>query len=196
VEKDMLRRVSQLKYADYDITNTTKFPELASHQYLELKTNPTTNQSIPMPKAWARGLEQSGILNLFNIPHFDQSNEVNACIKLLLTCVHGGYLWLDKAIYIDTDLTARITGLPMQGQDPNSMFANKKTDRTLLEAMRENFHTVIGVRRLDVLSICDPTVRIAMQTMACKLLRKCRKDQVPMGVIVAVEKCVKGVSMS
>jgi hypothetical protein len=35
-----------------------------------------------------------------------------------------------------------------------------------------------------------------MQALACKLLRKCRKDQVPAGVIVVVEKCVEGVSMS
>jgi hypothetical protein len=89
-----------------------KFPELAPHHYLELRIDPTMNQSIPVPKVWERGLERAGILNLFDIPHFGQRNEVNACVKFLLTCVHGGYLWLDRPISIDTDLIARITGLP------------------------------------------------------------------------------------
>jgi hypothetical protein len=40
-----------------------------------------------------------------------------------------------------------------------------------------------GVCGLDVASICDPTVRFVTQVLACKLLRKCQKDQVPMTVI-------------
>jgi hypothetical protein len=86
--------------------------------------------------------------------------------------------------------------LTTQGEDPTLLFVDKKNDKTLSESMREKFHTVRGVRRLDVPSICDPTIRIVMQALACKLLRKCRKDQVPIGVIVAAEKCVEGVSMS
>jgi hypothetical protein len=121
---------------------------------------------------------------------------VNACVKMLLTCVHGSYLWLDRPISIDTYLIARITGLPSQGEDPTLLFVDKKNDKTLSESMREKFHTVRGVHGLDVPSICDPTIRIVMQALACKLLRKCRKDQVPIGVIVVTEKCVEGVSMS
>jgi hypothetical protein len=104
IDEDMLGKVSQLKYVDHDITDTTKFPELAPSEYLELKIDPVMNQTIPVPKVWARGLERAGILNLFDIPHFDRSQEVNACVKMLLTCVHGGYLWLDRPISIDTDL--------------------------------------------------------------------------------------------
>jgi hypothetical protein len=98
---------------------------------------------------------------MFNIPHFGQSNDVNACVKLLLTYVHGGYLWLDMPISIDTYLIARITCLPTQGKYPNSLFADKKTDKTLSEEMREKFHTVRGVRGLDVSRIYDPKVRIS-----------------------------------
>jgi glutamate synthase domain-containing protein 2 len=35
-----------------------------------------------------------------------------------------------------------------------------------------------------------------MQVLACKLLRKCHKDQVPTGVIETTEKCVTGVQMN
>jgi hypothetical protein len=95
-----------------------------------------------VPKVSEKGLKRVGILNLFDIPHFGWSNEANACIKFLLTCMHGGYLWLDKPILIDTKPIARIIGLPMQGQDQNSLFAEKKTDRNLSEIMRKKFHTV------------------------------------------------------
>jgi hypothetical protein len=74
-----------------------------------------TNQAIPVPKVWARGLERADILNFFDIPHFDRIQEVNARVKILLTCVHGNYLWLDRPISIDVDLIARITVLPTQG---------------------------------------------------------------------------------
>jgi hypothetical protein len=112
MEEDMLGRMSQLKYEYHDITNMVKFPKLVPHQYLEMKIDPTMNQSIPVPKVWARGLERACILNLFDIPHLDIRNKVNACFKLLLTCVHGSYLWLEMPTYIDTYLIARITGLP------------------------------------------------------------------------------------
>jgi hypothetical protein len=55
---------------------------------------------------------------------------------------------------------------------------------------------VRGVHGLDVPSICNPTIQIATQMLACKMLWKCRKDQVPVGVIVATEKCVEGTTMS
>jgi hypothetical protein len=74
----MLGRVSQIKYVDHDITDTIDFPKLALHHYLELKTDSTMNQSIPVPKVWARELERVDILNLFDILHFGWSNEVNA----------------------------------------------------------------------------------------------------------------------
>jgi hypothetical protein len=161
VDEDMLGMVLKLKYVDHDITNTVKFPELASHHYFELRTDLTTNESILVPNVWERGLEQEGILNLFDIPHFGRSKKVNARVKFLLTCVHGGYLWLYRPISIDTNLSARITILPTQGQDPNSLFVEKKIDRTLSKEMREKFHTIRGVHGLDVLRICDPTVRLA-----------------------------------
>jgi hypothetical protein len=48
--------VSQLKYPGHDIIDMEKVLELASHHFLELRIDPTMNQSIPVPKVWARGL--------------------------------------------------------------------------------------------------------------------------------------------
>jgi hypothetical protein len=132
----MLGKVMQLKYVDHDIIDMMKFLELVPHYYLELRIYPTTNQNIHVPKVWARGLERASILNLFDIPHFSRRNEVNGCIKFLLTCVHGGYLWLGMPISINTDMIARITGLPSQGEDPTLLFIDKKRNKNLSEAMR------------------------------------------------------------
>jgi hypothetical protein len=41
-------KVSQFKYVDYDITETTKFPKLSLSKYLELKIDLLMNQTIPM----------------------------------------------------------------------------------------------------------------------------------------------------
>jgi hypothetical protein len=49
---------------------------------------------------------------------------------------------------------------------------------------------------LDVKNISDDNVQFAMQVLACKLLHKCRKDEVPTAVIAAVEKCIEGVQMN
>jgi hypothetical protein len=40
--------------------------------------------------------------------------------------MHGGHMWLDKPISIETNLIARITRLPTQGEDPTMLFAKKK----------------------------------------------------------------------
>jgi len=73
---------------------------------------------------------------LFEIPHFGQSLEINARFKLLLSCLHGGALWLDPQVSIDTQLIAQITGLSIAGEDPTTLFVNKakeKADRILKE---------------------------------------------------------------
>jgi hypothetical protein len=79
------------------------------------------------------------------------------------------------------------------GEDPTLLFVDKKNDKNLLESMREKFHTVRGVHELDIPSICVPTIRIVMKGLNSKLLRKCKKDQVPTRMIVSTTKCVEGV---
>jgi hypothetical protein len=62
--------------------------------------------------------------------------------------------------------------------------------------MKDKYGTYRATRRLDVASINDYFLIFAMQVLAFKLLRKCRKDQIPEGVIAAVEKCAAGVQMN
>jgi hypothetical protein len=76
------------------------------------------------------------------------------------------------------------------------LFFDKKNEKTLSESMKEKFHTFCGQCGLDVASICDPMVRFVMQALACNILRKCIKYQVPTTVIAATERCVEGVQMN
>jgi hypothetical protein len=56
------------------------------------------------------------------ILHFGKSGEINACVKVLLICVHGETLWLDPTISIDISLLAKKTGLPKADEDPTILF--------------------------------------------------------------------------
>jgi hypothetical protein len=62
--------------------------------------------------------------------------------------------------------------------------------------MKEKYGMHRGECGLDIASINDDIVIFVMQVLACKLLRKCHRDQVPTGVIAATEKCAAGVQMN
>jgi hypothetical protein len=123
-------------------------------------------------KMWKIGLENSGILNLLEVPLFGRNLEINVCVKLLLNCVHGGTLLLDPLVSIDTALIALIIGLPKVGEDPTTLF-NKARERSLLKEMKEKFQTFKRKRGLDVTNINDDGVRFETQVLAYKLLCKC-----------------------
>jgi hypothetical protein len=55
IDEDMLVKVLDLKYSNHDITYTVKLPELASRKYLEMKIDLVMNQTILVPKVWAKG---------------------------------------------------------------------------------------------------------------------------------------------
>jgi hypothetical protein len=57
IDEDILGKVPHIKYVDHDITYIAKFHKLASSEYLELKIDSLTNQTIHVPKVWAKGLE-------------------------------------------------------------------------------------------------------------------------------------------
>jgi hypothetical protein len=45
-------------------------------------------------------------------------------------------------------------------------------------------------------NINDPTKRFVTKLMACKLLRKCHKEEAPTGVVATTMQCVKGTVLS
>jgi hypothetical protein len=59
------------------------------------------------------------MLNVMKIHHFGHHQEVNACVKLLLSFYHVRYLWLDRRITMDLMLIHQIIGLSVKGSDPH-----------------------------------------------------------------------------
>jgi hypothetical protein len=138
-------------------------------------------------------LQKVGSLNLLDILDFGRIHEINACIKMLLSYVDGGYMWLDKTISINIDLIMRIIGILPQGEDPSLLFFNKKNEKYLANSMKDKFHKFHKQHSLYVARISDPTVRFLMQALSCKLLRMCRNDQVLEVVIATTTRCVEGI---
>jgi hypothetical protein len=109
-----LERIMTLNINDYNLGDCKNYGTLTPYKYLT-KTKGKKSKIIPQP--WTMDVARSTILNIMKIPHFGRHQEVNACIKILLSCFHGSYLWLDKCIIVDLALIHRITRLSMQGPD-------------------------------------------------------------------------------
>jgi hypothetical protein len=99
--RPQLERIPTLKISDYNLGDRKSYGMLAPHKYLT-KTKGKKSKIIPQP--WTMDIARSTVLNVMKIPHFGRHQEVNACVKLLLSCFHGGYLWLDRCITVDPDV--------------------------------------------------------------------------------------------
>jgi hypothetical protein len=129
-------------------------------------------------------------------PHFIRHQEVNAYVKMLLLCYHGGYLWLDHRIIIDPTLIHKITCLIMQGLDPQDFYPGKAVDRALAQKIKDTYGDVEkGTRGYKVASIQIGAVCLACQLIAGKLVRKNRPTQVTAFVVDLAGKCVEGLQM-
>jgi hypothetical protein len=104
IEGDMLGNISSLKIVDHDIMDEKKFPQLSREIYLFAKSVLETREIFLKTDMSATRFENSWILYLLEIPHFGRSLEINARVKLLLSFIHGGTLWLAPLISIDTEL--------------------------------------------------------------------------------------------
>jgi len=106
----VLGLIPALKISDFNLKYRKNYAMLAQHHYLTkmIGKNP---KIVPQP--WFKEIARSMILNIMKIPHFRIHHEVNTCVKILLSCYHGGYLWLDRRIIVDPMLIHLIPGLSM-----------------------------------------------------------------------------------
>jgi hypothetical protein len=88
------------------------------------------------------------------IPHFRGHPYVNACVKMILSCYHGGYLWIDHCITVERTLIHRITGLSMQGLDLQEFYSRKVADHALAQKIKDTYGDVEkGTRGYKLASI-------------------------------------------
>jgi hypothetical protein len=102
---------------------------LVPHHYLKKSTG---NKPHLISQPWIKGLVPSTMLNVMNILHFGHHQEVNACVKLLLSFYHDRYLWLYRRIIVDLMLIHRIIGLSLKGPDPQQFYPGKASYRSLV----------------------------------------------------------------
>jgi hypothetical protein len=143
---DMLGKVPRLRYADHDVCDMAKFPELSEENYL-INTGEIgpLGRLVLEPMQWIKGLYNSGIMNLLDIPHFGCGKNVGLCFKQLVSQVHGGILWMDRPVQIGVELISKITGFPMVGAQPEEFLENKAHEKELAEQVKAQFDTTRGI---------------------------------------------------
>lgn len=114
---DLLGYIPILKYKDYNLQDMEKFPQFQADKYMCKRVDPITQEDVIVSQEWIDKLALSGLLNLLRILHFGRSPELNAVVKVFLSCVHEGYLRLDGKIDLNVDVIHRITGLGKVGRD-------------------------------------------------------------------------------
>jgi hypothetical protein len=127
----LLGCMERLRYSDHDVADTGKFLEFAQQVYMDNIGTGPFGDPMMQPKQWEAGLENTGILNLVEIPHFGRGKEVNNCIKQLMAVLHGGFLWMEEPISIDVELIAFITGLSSMGESPTQYLDDKTKEKAL-----------------------------------------------------------------
>ena len=87
---------------------------------------------------------------------------MNAVVKVLLSCVHEGYLWLDRKIDLNVDVIHRINGLSKVGTDPGMHFVGKKLNWKLAAKITKEHKVTKGMRAYDSVDIQDQALRFTV----------------------------------
>jgi hypothetical protein len=193
---NLLGCVEKLCYLDHDVADMDKFLEFAIQFYLENVGIGPFDDPIFQPKQWAARLANTIILNLLDIPHFGRGQDVNNYVKQLMAVSHRGYLWVEENVSIDMELISYITGLPSRGENLAQNLNDKIKEKVLVEEMKKTYGTKRGSRGTIIKCISDAATRMATKLMAYKFLRKCCKEEVPTGVVMATTQCMEGIILN
>jgi hypothetical protein len=189
-----LERIPMLNISDYNLGDHKSYGMLTPHKYLT-KTKGKKSKIIPQP--CTMDIVRSTILNVMKIPHFERHQEVNTCVKRLLSCFYVSYLCLEMHITINPTLIHRITRLSMQGSDPQEFYLGKATDHAQAQNIKETYGDVEkGKRGYKVASIQNGVVCLAYHLIVSKLVKKKKPMQVTGFVVDLAGKCVEGLQMN
>jgi hypothetical protein len=137
------------------------------------------------------------MLNVMKIPHFGYHEEVNASVKVLLSCYHRRYLWLDRMIIMDPMLIHQITSLITKGPEPQHFYPGKASNHSLAQCIKEAYGEVEkGKRCYKVSSIQDGAVSHAFQLIVFKVIRNNFPTQVTGFMVGLTGKCVEDMKMN
>jgi len=148
------------------------------------------------PKQWITGLYSSRIMNLLEITHFGRGKDVNSYVKQLLERALGGFLCMERHVPIDVDLIAKIIGLLVDRVKPDQYLGDKMKENTIVEEVKSQFGTNRGSIGMIIKNINDRAKIFVTKLMVRKLLRKCHKEEAPIGVVEVAAQCTKGIVLS
>jgi hypothetical protein len=69
-------------------------------------------------------------------------------------------------------------------------------EKFISNEIKANYGVERGNRGIRLSDINNPAMRFVTWLLGCKLMCKCRKEEVPMRVVATTTQCVKGISMS
>lgn len=101
LDGSLVGRLYELQFSYHDFHDDKKIPYFKPQYYMNAIVVVPNYPPVLQFQQRALGLETSGITNLLDIQHFGRSNYITYCVKMLLSCVHGGYLWLNPNVSID-----------------------------------------------------------------------------------------------
>jgi hypothetical protein len=153
---NMVGGFDSLKYSDHDVSDSTNFPYLAAHIYVESRGEVPSGAPLLDHAQWILGLYNTDIKNLLDIPHFRCRKHINGCVKQLLVRVHGGIFWMDRSMPIKFDLIADITGLPIDGEKPEQYLEDKTKEKSISYDIKANYGIERGENVVRINDINDP----------------------------------------
>jgi hypothetical protein len=106
------------------------------------------------------------------------------------------FLWLVEPISNDVKLIAFITSLPSKTESLTQYLDDKIKEKALVKEMKKKNEKERGSCRIIIKRISDATTRMTTKLMACKLLHKCHKEEVHVGVVAAPTQCINGTILS
>lgn len=106
--------------------------------------------------------------------------------------MHDGCLSLEEPIPIIDHLIHRITQLPYSGEDPANVSEGKGGELALAKSMKKKFKLEKKKRGYAISPLNNPAVKVSMQILVGKVMRKCHADEVPAPMIVLVTQCAEG----
>ena len=104
-------------------------------------------------------------------------------VRVLLSCVHGGYLWLGNRVDLNVDLIHHITGLSKTSKDLQTHISSKGKDSKLPVALVTKYKLQRGGQDYDLAAIADDTLKFTASLLAGRLLTKVRPKEVTGSVI-------------
>ena len=99
-------------------------------------------------------------------------------VCVLLSCVHGGYLWLGNKVDLNVDLMHRITGLSKIGKDPQIQITGKTKDSKLPPSLVSKYKLQTGGWAYDITILTDDTLKFTANLLAGRVLTKVRPKEV------------------